>query len=205
VIQTPLTVLNGLLPEPTRIGAVTLPPFTLARYLLLVKIDSPLVAESAVEVDEVDMMRSFYALAAPVDECVAHWALGRETFDAAAMLFSQCLTLDSIAKLPAKLAAHVQAGFSAAAKTGDPDQPKQLADIGLEPSSGTGWVLRFIGRMTTIKSGWTIEYVMNLPLAQLFLLWTENELANGAEWDEPSYEERDGFDETAAAVAALRR
>lgn len=44
-----------------------------------------------------------------------------------------------------------------------------------------------------------------VPLAQLFLLWTENALSEGNEFDGPSYEEIDSMDDMVDAVKALRR
>jgi len=51
-----------------------------------------------------------------------------------------------------------------------------------------------VGRITSLKS-WTVDYALHkVPLSQLFLLWVENEVANGAIFADPSYEEKDDLD-----------
>lgn len=60
-----------------------------------------------------------------------------------------------------------------------------------------------LGGLTTAK-GWTEEYVLNMPLARAFLLWTEYNISEGgAQWAEPSYEERDKLEDYAEAVKSL--
>ena len=62
-----------------------------------------------------------------------------------------------------------------------------------------------VGRLTSQKH-WSVEYVLQQPLARLFMLWTENEISQGAEWDEtPSYAEQDSMDDLVAAVKSLRK
>jgi hypothetical protein len=64
--------------------------------------------------------------------------------------------------------------------------------------------LRLVGGLTTLK-GWSVDYVMTgVPLSMLFALWVENELANGAQWAEPSYGELETLDDDIMALKALR-
>ena len=65
-------------------------------------------------------------------------------------------------------------------------------------------MLTLVGRVSEWKK-WTVEHILTgTPLARLFLIWTEHEIAEGAVWEEPSYEERDKMDEYTDVLALLR-
>lgn len=64
-------------------------------------------------------------------------------------------------------------------------------------------MLRLVGGLTTAK-GWTDEYVLAMPLARAFLCWTEYHISEGAQWAEPSYEEREELDATVEVMKMMR-
>lgn len=82
-------------------------------------------------------------------------------------------------------------GFKSAASTRWPSfgGGTMQTDTG-EHGNGMGWVLTTIDCLCA-DYGWTIEYVMNLPMATAFALLTARKINQGAEWTEPSFYERD--------------
>lgn len=119
--QTPSVVSDALLPQPTFIGNLKLQPLTLAQYLFLVKINSPLVKPGERGIDEMDMFRAVFVLAKPLADCLTYWAQGAETYDAAVMGFAAEVPLGELDKLGDKLLKHIQDAFATAAKTRNPE------------------------------------------------------------------------------------
>lgn len=116
-MNTPSTVVDGLLAAPTAIGNVRLQPLTLGLYLLLEKINSPLVKSGEQQMTPLDIFRAVYVLGTPLQESLINWQQGPEVFDAAVLGFADSIPIGEIDKLGKLIVDHIQQAFIPAAKT----------------------------------------------------------------------------------------
>jgi|ERR1700722_334389 len=131
--STPTVVTDSLLATHLVIGDLKLEPLTLGVYLFLDKIGSPLLKGGKKEVTSMDMFRAVYVLTTPLSDCLAFWAQGPETFDAAVFGLCNKIQLTDLNTLGDKLLAHIQAAFATAAKTKMPESGDQLSPLASRP------------------------------------------------------------------------
>jgi hypothetical protein len=71
--------------------------------------------------------------------------------------------------------------------------------IGGQNGNGLGWLLTLVDSLCSAY-GWTLAEVWRTPLATALVLLTARRLANGAEWAEPDYYEREQMGDIAASL-----
>jgi hypothetical protein len=97
-------------PAPSFVGSLTLPPLNTAIYLFLVKIKSPFVKGG--EADAMDAFRAVYCLVTPLENCLALWKDGPETYDAAVLGLANAIQINELEPLADKILTHIKTGFA---------------------------------------------------------------------------------------------
>lgn len=115
--QTPKTVSEGLLAAPLKIEGLQLQPLTLGLYLLLEKMDSPLLSGGMVTAKKLDLFRAVFVLAHPLADSLAYWNEGPNVFDAAVLGFADRVPIADLEKLGTMIVEHIAKAFAPAAKT----------------------------------------------------------------------------------------
>jgi hypothetical protein len=106
-------VLDAFAGAPITCGDLVMAPLSLASFMLLERIESPLVeGNGSIEVTAADTAAAIYVLTRPVDETLALLGQGREAFDCAVYALAARLTATELPAIGLKLRAVIQAAFA---------------------------------------------------------------------------------------------
>lgn len=122
----PKRVVRAFLPEPIRVGALTLQPFTAGTVLLLERMEHPLVAGDRVrrsrKMSNDEVMALLFVLSRPVKEAIALMNQGPESFDAAVVEFASTIPLSDLREVGAALRRSFQDAVATATPSGPPEK-----------------------------------------------------------------------------------
>lgn len=136
-VNTPAVVLEAFIPDPIQVGSIELRPFTLATFMFLEKIGSPLVKPTGTDPDTADIAAAVYALTHGVGQCRAQLRQGRESFDEAVWVFAENIPASDLAALGAKIKQHLEAAFATVIGNADNAPPEKKSGASVEPASPT--------------------------------------------------------------------
>jgi hypothetical protein len=136
--RTPGPVLDAFFPDPVQLGALTFPPFTLASYMLLEKVGSPLLSGAALTA--ADITRAAVLLLAPAPEA-RRLAANPAALEDAAYALADRFPAAELQTLGTTLAEHLNRAFATlpgrgatpSAREGDP-----LGKVGISAPASAG-------------------------------------------------------------------
>ena len=111
--KTPSVVLDAFTPTPIKVGAIIIPPFKLGKYMLLERINSPLVQDPAPglaqqPITNEQVLEAVFALATPTSDVLGLLAAGPEVFRKAVWNFADDIDLSQLPALAAAVQTQMQ-------------------------------------------------------------------------------------------------
>jgi hypothetical protein len=106
----PTPVLDAFFPVPVTVADLTLQPLTLATYMLLEKINSPLISGTDIKVE--DVLRGVLLLSLPLS-AARKLVFDGASFDAAVWGLGEQVPARELKSVGEKIAAHIAASFAA--------------------------------------------------------------------------------------------
>lgn len=97
--RNPQIALDAILPENTKIGGKPTLPLTLAHYVILERINSPLVSGKQIDwkdVNNLDLMKMCYVVTHKASDCRDILAEGSEAFESAVFEFCETIALSEM-------------------------------------------------------------------------------------------------------------
>ena len=176
----------ALLPSPVRIGEAWLRPLTLGGLILLHGLKSPFV-EGAATPEPLEVFAAGYILSQPYAVVVGEHQRGDLGRNAVHWAKQNGVDCDQLTVLIIDM---IRDGYSSHAQTGFPVQAGTQIQEENEYGNGVGELLTLLER-TCFNYRWTREYVLASPLITLLALNVTRRIAEGAEWREFNYFERD--------------
>lgn len=131
--RTPSAVLTALFPDRIDVGGLPLRPLSLGDFILLEKIDSPILELDGVEEPEIgplDLAAAIYLLATPFAQVAEQLNGGRHAFDQAVLAFASRVPAGEVLAAGAKVRAAIAAGFATALPGGEKKTPATPASAG---------------------------------------------------------------------------